>query len=107
MSEMINMSKIIKSLRTKKGWTQNELAKRSGCTVIHINRIESETRYPSGELLDTLLSVLLETNESDKFMKLYNNKDFHELLVELSDLDEPQLSYFLSSLRLYKKSIKK
>ncbi len=57
---------LLKSLRVMKGWTQSELALRTGCTAATICRIERGTRNPSPRLAEAI-AVELEVLPSHVF----------------------------------------
>lgn len=54
----MNLGPIIKQLRERKGWTQDELAHRSGTTAANISRIEAGHHRPGAELLGSIAYVL-------------------------------------------------
>jgi transcriptional regulator with XRE-family HTH domain len=48
-STTMKISEKIKRLRSKKGWTQKQLAKRAGLHLVSIGQIEAEMRIPTLE----------------------------------------------------------
>ena len=54
----MNLGPIIKQLRERKGWTQDELAHQSGTTAANISRIEASRHRPGAELLGSIAYVL-------------------------------------------------
>jgi DNA-binding Xre family transcriptional regulator len=44
VSQVASFGRRVRVLRRKKGWSQEELADRSGLTAVHISRIERGTR---------------------------------------------------------------
>ena len=54
----MNLGPIIRQLRERKGWTQDELAHQSGTTAANISRIEAGRHRPGAELLGSIAYVL-------------------------------------------------
>lgn len=54
----MNLGPVIKQLRERKAWTQDELAHRAGTTAANISRIEAGKHRPSAELLGSVAYVL-------------------------------------------------
>lgn len=54
---MIDVGKTIKSLRSERGWTQDELARRLNCSKQIISNYENGKRQPSYEMLGALADV--------------------------------------------------
>lgn len=52
------VGKKIRSLRDKKGWTQEELAKKAGLTQSHVSRIEQSKHSPSHKTLVKIAKAL-------------------------------------------------
>jgi putative transcriptional regulator len=48
----------IKEMRKKKRWTQEELAKRVGCTRAYISKVENEKANPTKEILSRIAEAL-------------------------------------------------
>ncbi|AOV08404.1 helix-turn-helix domain-containing protein [Sporosarcina ureilytica] len=76
----MEIGKKIKSLRLKKGLTQEELAERTDLTKGHISQLERELNSPSIETLFALLEVLGTTpkdffDETKKNVKVVYTKD--------------------------------
>ncbi|MDS9470432.1 helix-turn-helix domain-containing protein [Sporosarcina pasteurii] len=76
----MEIGKKIKSLRLKKGLTQEELAERTDLTKGHISQLERELNSPSIETLFSLLEVLGTTpkdffDETKKNVKVVYTKD--------------------------------
>jgi transcriptional regulator with XRE-family HTH domain len=54
----MNLGPIIKQLRERRRWTQDELAHQAGTTAANISRIEAGKHRPSAELLGSIAYVL-------------------------------------------------
>jgi transcriptional regulator with XRE-family HTH domain len=54
----MNLGLVIKQLRERHGWTQEELAQRAGTTAANISRIENGKHKPGAELLGSVAYVL-------------------------------------------------
>jgi transcriptional regulator with XRE-family HTH domain len=54
----MNLGLIIKQLRERHEWTQDDLARRAGTTAANVSRIESGKHNPSAELLGSIAYVL-------------------------------------------------
>ena len=54
----MNLGPIIKQLRKRKGWTQDELAHQAGTAAANISRIEAGKYHPRTELLGSIAYVL-------------------------------------------------
>lgn len=57
----------IKELRTAKGWTQQDLAKRVGVVKSTISKVEAESKVPSTKLL-VRIAAALECKLDDIFL---------------------------------------
>lgn len=81
---------------TKVGWTQAELARRSGISKAYISRLINKQREPSAEILKLLASALNLPNEevfrAAGLLSKLSDKDrlIEELLFNLSHLDKEQ-----------------
>ncbi|MCX7144670.1 MAG: helix-turn-helix transcriptional regulator [Sulfuritalea sp.] len=53
----MNIGKVIRELRGKRGWTQDELAFKIGTTPANLSRIESDKHGPSSDLLSSIAFV--------------------------------------------------
>ena len=53
----MELGKTIRMCRTKKGWTQAELSKRTGLTVPHLSMLENDLRDPSLESIKALANA--------------------------------------------------
>src|SRR5947209_6132768 len=54
-----SLGRLVKDLRDKKGWTQEELAEKSGLSIRAIQRIEAgETKRPNSDTLQRLATAL-------------------------------------------------
>ncbi len=53
----INLSKNLKLLRKKGGWSQSQLAEQTGSHLSHINRIETGKYNPPLDVVQKLASV--------------------------------------------------
>jgi DNA-binding XRE family transcriptional regulator len=53
-----HIGKTIQKMRTEKGWTQTELAERSGLQQSHISRLEAGAHSPSWKTLEKIAGVL-------------------------------------------------
>ncbi|EMN01101.1 MULTISPECIES: helix-turn-helix domain-containing protein [Leptospira] len=105
----------IRSLRSKKGWSQTELADKIGVHLTHINRIENGKYLPSvdtivllAEALETSLDILVNgSTESSKDIRI-EDQSFAEKIRLLNSLDEEEkkaVTLFLDSLLSKKKMI--
>jgi transcriptional regulator with XRE-family HTH domain len=54
----MNLGPIIRQLRERRSWTQDDLASRAGTTAANISRIESSKHQPGAELLGSIAYVL-------------------------------------------------
>lgn len=54
----MNIGKVIRQLREKHGWSQDELAFRAGTTAANISRIEGGRHGPRADLLGSIAYVL-------------------------------------------------
>jgi transcriptional regulator with XRE-family HTH domain len=54
----MNLGLIIKQLRERREWTQDDLARRAGTTAANISRVESGKHNPGAELLGSIAYVL-------------------------------------------------
>jgi transcriptional regulator with XRE-family HTH domain len=54
---LMNIGKVIRQLREKQGWSQDELAFRSGTTAANISRIEGGRHGPRADLLGSIAYV--------------------------------------------------
>ncbi|MDI7226566.1 helix-turn-helix domain-containing protein [Leptospira santarosai] len=105
----------IRSLRSKKGWSQTELADKIGVHLTHINRIENGKYLPSvdtivllAEALESSLDILVNgSTESSKDIRI-EDQSFAEKIRLLNSLDEEEkkaVILFLDSLLSKKKMI--
>lgn len=105
----------IRSLRSKKGWSQSELADKIGVHLTHINRIENGKYLPSldtvvllAEALESSLDILVNgSTESSKDIRI-EDQSFAEKIRLLNSLDEEEkkaVTLFLDSLLSKKKMI--
>ncbi|AXR62923.1 helix-turn-helix domain-containing protein [Leptospira mayottensis] len=105
----------IRSLRSKKGWSQTELADKIGVHLTHINRIENGKYLPSldtvvllAEALESSLDILVNgSTESSKDIRI-EDQSFAEKIRLLNSLDEEEkkaVTLFLDSLLSKKKMI--
>lgn len=53
----MNLGKVIRELRGKRGWSQDELAFKIGTTAANLSRIESDKHGPSSDLLSSIAFV--------------------------------------------------
>ena len=53
----MEIGKTIRLCRTKKGWTQAELSKRTGITVPHLSMMENDLRDPSMDAMKSLANA--------------------------------------------------
>jgi transcriptional regulator with XRE-family HTH domain len=53
----MNLGKVIRELRKKKGWSQDELAFKIGTAAANLSRIESDKHGPSSDLLSSIAFV--------------------------------------------------
>jgi len=58
MSPLKRMAKRLKTLRAARGWSQADLAERSGVSKVHIARIETSQREPTLGVIEKLASAL-------------------------------------------------
>lgn len=98
----------IRSLRSKKGWSQTELADKIGVHLTHINRIENGKYLPSvdtivllAEALETSLDILVNgSTESSKDIRI-EDQSFAEKIRLLNSLDEEEKKPLLFFWTLY------
>lgn len=57
-SEAIRMGDTIKQLRTQKGWSQNDLAEKSGINVVQLRRYENNRAIPRDAQLERISNAL-------------------------------------------------
>ncbi|MDR0325677.1 MAG: helix-turn-helix domain-containing protein [Oscillospiraceae bacterium] len=65
---------IVRALREKHGWTQEELADRLGCSLSYVSKIENGSRQPSYSVVEHILQKLGE-----------NSQDYSPLLVNADE----------------------
>jgi transcriptional regulator with XRE-family HTH domain len=53
----MNLGKVIRELREKKSWSQDELAFKVGTTPANLSRIENDKHGPSSDLLSSIAFV--------------------------------------------------
>ncbi len=53
----MNLGKVIRGLRDKHGWSQDDLASRIGTTPANLSRIENDKHGPGAELLSSIAFV--------------------------------------------------
>ena len=53
----MNLGKVIRELRGKRGWSQDELAFKIGTTPANLSRIESDKHGPGSDLLSSIAFV--------------------------------------------------
>ena len=53
----MNLGKVIRELRQKKGWSQDELAFKIGTTPANLSRIENDKHGPGSDLLSSIAFV--------------------------------------------------
>ncbi|MDI7219542.1 helix-turn-helix domain-containing protein [Leptospira santarosai] len=105
----------IRSLRSKKGWSQTELADKVGAHLTHINRIENGKYLPAldtvvliAEALESSLDILVNgSTETSKGIRI-EDQSFAEKIRLLNSLDEEEkkaVILFLDSLLSKKKMI--
>ena len=58
MAPLKRMAKRLKALRAERGWSQADLADRSGVSRIHIARIETGQREPTLGVIEKLAKAL-------------------------------------------------
>lgn len=58
MSPVKRMAKRLKALRAERGWSQADLAERSGVSKVHIARIETSQREPTLGVIEKLAKAL-------------------------------------------------
>jgi transcriptional regulator with XRE-family HTH domain len=58
MALLKRMAKRLKALRAERGWSQADLAERSGVSRIHIARIETNQREPTLGVIEKLAKAL-------------------------------------------------
>lgn len=54
----MNLGRVIRQLREKQDWTQDELAIKVGTTAANLSRIENDKHSPSADLLGSIAYVL-------------------------------------------------
>jgi len=81
----IHLSKNLKILRKKKGWSQSHLADQIGSHLSHINRIETGKYNPSLDVVQKLANVF---NVSIDYLISDTDEDFQEIKIENKELME-------------------
>lgn len=54
----MKIGSVIAQLRSERGWSQDELADKTGTTKSNLSRIENNDQWPRPELLDTISQAL-------------------------------------------------
>ena len=92
-----NVGDRIKSVRSKKGLSQEALAEMANISRVNINRIENGSRMPS---LDALIDIAnaLEVSSDDllvdylKYPISTANSELHRLLLDCNEIEEKILT---------------
>lgn len=95
----MNLSKNLKKLRKKKGWSQSQLAEQVGSHLSHINRIETGKYNPSLDVVQKLASIfevsidylVSDMDEGYNEVKI-ENKGLMERMKLIDTLDEEDRS---------------
>ncbi|MEW6277771.1 MAG: helix-turn-helix domain-containing protein [Candidatus Eremiobacterota bacterium] len=103
----MSLGKTISRLRTKKGWTQAQLAEQLGMHQNHVNRLENDKMKPRPNTLERLAEVLDASIDdllaaADTEITLSWAKDDPELaglLLQIPILDEEQRNALKAVLR--------
>ena len=110
----VNVGIKIQSERNKAGWTQTELARRSGITPSALSQIESGDRYPSTLVLSRLsnaLSVsidyLISKTKEDDLRAILQNEKIKSLFNGFRDLSADDKESILEQIEFLKARRKK
>jgi transcriptional regulator with XRE-family HTH domain len=97
----------LRQLRTAKKWSQSELSEKSGLSVSYLNEIEKGKKYPKGEKIATLATVLdvpydrMVSIKLDKQLapvgEILNTRLLDELPLELFGIDKGKLIEIISN----------
>ncbi len=95
---MLEFSKKIKELRKLRNLTQDQLAKRLQVTKSTISAYESNTRFPS---LDMLVKISKTFNITTDYLLGVNKKQY----LDISDLNKRQTEIIKQTVEEFKKNI--
>jgi transcriptional regulator with XRE-family HTH domain len=103
----MNVGERIKELRSKKGWTQTDLANQVGITYVQVGRYEKQKAKPSSQVLqkiatalDTTIDFLMNGSSTEQAIDTINDKELLVLFSEienLSDQDKEMIKFFLDA----------
>ncbi|KIL49868.1 helix-turn-helix domain-containing protein [Jeotgalibacillus soli] len=85
----MNVGPIIKYYRTKKGWTQAELANKI-CSISHLSKIETNMYAANEETLALLLNKLELTLENERERMAGTGSKLQEFILSIFSLDHEQ-----------------
>lgn len=92
---MGNLSDEIRRLRSSKGLSVRDLAKRIGKTAGYISRIEARGEIPTPELLIEIAEVL--DGDGEQLLNLARGDEIKEVQAEIQSRYESALSLFRKS----------
>lgn len=92
----INMSERLKNLRTKRNWTQKQVANRIGLAISAVSAYELGTRYPS---YDILLKLARLYNVSTDYLI---GKDERQS-IDISGLTEEEINVVAQMIEVLRK----
>ncbi|MBQ6231708.1 MAG: helix-turn-helix transcriptional regulator [Eubacterium sp.] len=92
---MINLGNIIRSLRTQRNWSQEDLARRVGVKKSSISAYENDIRLPSYDVLIELARVF--DVSTDYLLEVENRH-----IIDVSGLSEPELEAIKHLIRVMK-----
>ena len=104
---MFSFGKLIKKVRKRGGFTQNQLAELVGCSQNHIAQIETHRSHSSVEMLEKILNAIhihhdLFLKEAEEmFADPEKNRMYSEIFNKLVSLSTEDLHYISSSISLF------
>lgn len=106
----MKIGSVIAQLRSERGWSQDELADKTGTTKSNLSRIEHNDQWPRPELLDTISQALgvkvyqlFAIAESVKLPvdPVQLNKDENQLLSAYKAMEPDQQAAYLEMAKVF------
>ncbi len=104
----------IEKKRKDAGWTQTELAEKSGVAPSAISQIENNKRHPStivlkkiANALSVSMDYLLGEKEEDEIQDLMKNKDIEIFFRDYKELTSDQKGFIRKQVEYFKSQKKK